>query len=173
MFIVATWAQSDQSNSIKTSVTIILVPIQRFSLKQWQGAVRREQNASKIALKANLSNYLQQACHRQSIISSFKIASEKLNHLSLSWCTFLITLPRLRSAFYIKKSFSKMWDWQATFAIYLNSNVSTFLITLQRLRSVFYINKQCSKMWYFKAFQCPSPTYLNSNVSYFLLPSKG
>ena len=112
-------------------------------------------------------------CHRQSIISSFKIASEKLNHLSLSWCTFLITLPRLRSAFYIKKSFSKMWDWQATFAIYLNSNVSTFLITLQRLRSVFYINKQCSKMWYFKAFQCPSPTYLNSNVSYFLLPSKG
>ena len=61
MFIVATWAQFDQSNSIKTSVTIILVPIQRFSLKQWQGAVWREQNASKIALKANLSNYLQQA----------------------------------------------------------------------------------------------------------------
>ena len=47
-------------------------------------------------------------CHRQSIISSFKIASEKLNHLSLSWCTFLITLPRLRSAFYIKKSFSNI-----------------------------------------------------------------
>ena len=42
-------------------------------------------------------------CHRQSIISSFKIASEKLNHLSLSWCTFLITLPRLRLAFYINE----------------------------------------------------------------------